>query len=104
MKSNLTTTAARSGLEDYRVWITRLRTQLPKSLRLSLTGLPDWLHSADLPALVATVDGFTLQLHAVDQPELGLFAPDRALAWTRAFAELVQAAIPYRPADLQRAH
>jgi hypothetical protein len=76
---------ARAALEQYADWLALLRTQLPADMRLALTGLPDWLHSPHLHTLLERVDAFTLQVHAVDRPEAGLFDPGRALAWARRF-------------------
>lgn len=80
---------ARARLAEYRTWIQQLRARLVPGIRLSLTGLPDWLASTELPALVAAVDGFTLQVHAVDQPQFGVMTRDRALFAARTFAARV---------------
>lgn len=77
---------ARSGLGAYADWIRLLRTQLPGGLGLDLTGLPDWLHSPELALLLTRIDDFTLQVHAVDRPEAGLFDRGRALRWARQFS------------------
>lgn len=79
--------SARAGLGAYADWIRLLRTQLPADLRLDLTGLPDWLHSPELALLLTRIDGFTLQVHAVDRPEAGLFDRARALRWARQFSQ-----------------
>lgn len=78
--------SARAGLTAYADWIRLLRSQLPRDLRIAVTGLPDWLESPVLATLLARVDGFTLQVHAVDRPEAGLFDDARALRWARRFA------------------
>lgn len=98
--------AARAALPAYADWLSLLRTQLPGGLRLALTGLPDWLHSPHLRTLLARIDGFTLQVHAVDRPEAGLFDAQRARAWARRFSRLhpgqgFQLALPTYAARIQ---
>lgn len=80
---------ARARLPAYAEQLRDLRTGLPRELDLSITALPDWLHSDDLDAVLAAVDASVLQLHAVLQPGAGLFDPLLALRWTRAYARRV---------------
>lgn len=55
---------------------------LPATLKLSITALPAWLDSPELPGLLAVVDSSVLQVHAVSSPEHGLFDPAQAKQWT----------------------
>ena len=53
-------------LEDYAAFLARLRTQLPKRYRLSVTGLLDWSANGDpraLAALAGTLDEVVLQTY-----------------------------------------
>ncbi|PMZ64106.1 DUF3142 domain-containing protein, partial [Pseudomonas sp. GW247-3R2A] len=66
--------------------LTHLRTALPTALPLSITALPAWLDSPELPALLATVDSSVLQVHAVSDPRRGLFDPEQARKWVNAWS------------------
>jgi hypothetical protein len=72
---------ARSSLAGYGNWIAQLRENWQDGPAIAITGLPDWLNSKDLGFLRATVDEFTLQVHAANDPATGLFDPQRALQW-----------------------
>ncbi|ATE74892.1 DUF3142 domain-containing protein [Pseudomonas frederiksbergensis] len=78
--------AGNARLPAYREFLTHLRGVLPASLPLSITALPAWLDSSELPALLATVDSCVLQVHAVSDPRRGLFDPDQARQWARAWS------------------
>ncbi|GID05011.1 DUF3142 domain-containing protein [Pseudomonas sp. 008] len=78
--------AGNARLPAYREFLTHLRGVLPASLPLSITALPAWLDSSELPALLATVDSSVLQVHAVSDPRRGLFDPDQARQWARAWS------------------
>lgn len=80
--------AGNARLAAYREFLTHLRTILPVSIPLSITALPAWLDSPELPALLSTVDSSVLQVHAVSDPRLGLFNPDQARQWTRAWSRI----------------
>ena len=80
--------AGNARLPAYAQFLTRLRSALPTTLPLSITALPAWLDSSQLPALLATVDSSVLQVHAVSDPRRGLFDPDQALKWAKAWARL----------------
>ena len=80
--------SARAGLPVYRQWLAELRTDWPQAPDFAITGLPDWLESPELPALIHAVQGFTLQVHAVDRPEAGLFDAVRARAWVTRLDQL----------------
>ncbi|QCY09738.1 DUF3142 domain-containing protein [Pseudomonas sp. MPC6] len=73
--------AGNARLPAYREFLVHLRSVLPASLPLSITALPSWLDSPELPALLSTVDSSVLQVHAVSDPRSGLFDPDQAKKW-----------------------
>ncbi|VVQ10415.1 hypothetical protein PS918_05212 [Pseudomonas fluorescens] len=75
-------------LPAYREFLTHLRTVLPGTLPLSITALPAWLDSRELPALLASVDSSVLQVHAVSDPRRGLFDPDQARQWVKAWSRI----------------
>lgn len=75
-------------LPAYRKFLTDLRGNLPGSLKLSITALPAWLDSPELSALLAVVDSSVLQVHAVSDPRRGLFDPDQAKTWARAWSRI----------------
>ncbi|WP_223431344.1 DUF3142 domain-containing protein [Pseudomonas sp. GL-B-26] len=72
----------------YREFLTQLRAVLPATIALSITALPAWLDSPELPALLSTVDSSVLQVHAVSDPRLGLFDPDLARQWAKAWSRI----------------
>lgn len=80
--------AGNARLLDYAEFLKHLRAALPTALPLSITALPAWLDSAQLPALLQTVDSSVLQVHAVSDPRRGLFDPDQALKWAKAWARI----------------
>jgi hypothetical protein len=80
--------AGNARLPAYRDFLTHLRAVLPASLPLSITALPAWLDSPELPALLATVDSSVLQVHAVSDPRRGLFDPDQARQWAKAWSRI----------------
>jgi len=80
--------AGNARLPAYREFLAHLRTVLPASLALSITALPAWLDSPELPALLASVDSSVLQAHAVSDPRLGLFDPDLARKWAMAWSRI----------------
>ncbi|HJR31653.1 MAG TPA: DUF3142 domain-containing protein [Pseudomonas sp.] len=80
--------AGNARLPAYREFLTHLRAVLPASVPLSITALPAWLDSPELPALLATVDSSVLQVHAVSDPRRGLFDPDQARQWAWAWSRI----------------
>ena len=80
--------AGNARLPAYRQFLTNLRTVLPASLPLSITALPAWLDSPELPALLSTADSSVLQVHAVSDPRRGLFDPAQAKKWARAWSRI----------------
>ncbi|MGF6327790.1 hypothetical protein ABH909_000668 [Pseudomonas sp. BS3782 TE3695] len=80
--------AGNARLPAYREFLTHLRAVLPASLPLSITALPAWLDSPELPALLATVDSSVLQVHAVSDPRRGLFDSNQARQWARGWSRI----------------
>ena len=80
--------AGNARLTGYAGFLKHLRAALPPSLPLSITALPAWLDSAQLPALLQSVDSSVLQVHAVSDPRLGLFDHEQALKWAKAWARV----------------
>ncbi|WLH35677.1 DUF3142 domain-containing protein [Pseudomonas sp. FP2196] len=80
--------AGNARLPAYAEFLTHLRSALPQSLPLSITALPAWLDSAQLPNLLATVDSSVLQVHAVSDPRRGLFDAEQARRWAEAWGEI----------------
>jgi hypothetical protein len=72
-----------SGLDDYAVFLSRLRAAMAQQLPLSITLLPDWLDAAEFPKLLDSVDEVVLQLHALPRWGTQLFDPIRAKAWAQ---------------------
>lgn len=77
--------AATARLANYRELLRIVREEVAPP-RLVFTALPDWLRSADFPALAAEADAYVLQVHSLEKPrryedDYGLFSPDRARAW-----------------------
>jgi hypothetical protein len=77
--------AGNARLPAYRQFLAQLRGALPTLLPLSITALPSWLDSRELPALLSTVDSSVLQVHAVNDPRRGLFDADQARQWAKAW-------------------
>ncbi|MFJ7797305.1 DUF3142 domain-containing protein [Pseudomonas sp. NPDC096950] len=80
--------AGNARLSAYRTFLTQLRAALPASLPLSITALPAWLDSPELPGLLTTVDSSVLQVHAVSDPRRGLFDADQAKQWAKAWSRI----------------
>lgn len=80
--------AGNARLPAYRKFLTDLRADLPAAMPLSITALPAWLDSPELPALLSTVDSSVLQVHAVSDPRRGLFDPDQAQKWAKAWSRI----------------
>lgn len=87
---------ARARLGAYAQWLAELRRALPPSLPITITVLPDWLESPDFVMLAASADKLVLQVHAVRDPEQGLFDAADALRWQRRLSQLTSK--PYRVA------
>lgn len=80
--------AGSARLSVYTEFLAHLRGALPANLPLSITALPAWLDSPQLPALLATVDSSVLQVHAVSDPRRGLFDPEQARRWAKAWGRV----------------
>jgi len=80
--------AGSARLSGYTEFLAHLRGALPANLPLSITALPAWLDSPQLPALLATVDSSVLQVHAVSDPRRGLFDPEQAQRWAKAWGRV----------------
>lgn len=80
--------AGNARLLAYREFLAHLRAALPTSLPLSITALPSWLDSRELPALLSTADSSVLQVHAVSDPRRGLFDADQARQWAKAWSRI----------------
>ncbi|MCU0070806.1 DUF3142 domain-containing protein [Pseudomonas koreensis] len=80
--------AGSARLSAYTEFLAHLRGALPANLPLSITALPAWLDSPQLPALLATVDSSVLQVHAVSDPRRGLFDPEQAQRWVKAWGRV----------------
>jgi hypothetical protein len=80
--------AGNARLPAYRQFLAQLRVALPAPLPLSITALPSWLDSRELPALLSTVDSSVLQVHAVSDPRRGLFDADQARQWAKAWSRI----------------
>lgn len=76
---------ATARLPAYAHWLGSVRSLLQNQERLSITGLPTWLQSRDLEAVLAQVDEAVLQVHAVENPRVGLFDPLLAHTWLEQF-------------------
>ncbi|WP_439820365.1 DUF3142 domain-containing protein [Pseudomonas sp. HLG18] len=82
--------AGNARLPAYTDFLIHLRAALPANLPLSITALPAWLDSPQLPALLAAVDSSVLQVHAVSDPRRGLFDAEQAQRWARAWGRVTE--------------
>lgn len=80
--------SASSKLALYQQFLKQLRMKLPTEQQLSLTVLPAWIDSPDLPALLQQADTSVLQVHAVLSPEQGLFDAKLASGWIARYSKL----------------
>lgn len=87
---------ASAKLARYAAFLARLRAELPAARPLAITALPAWLNAPALPAVLAQADEAVLQVHAVSNPQSGLFEPRRALDWVQRFSRL--SPVPFRVA------
>ncbi|MBB2205675.1 DUF3142 domain-containing protein [Gluconacetobacter takamatsuzukensis] len=74
-------------LPAYARFLAQLRGRLGQATPLSVTILPAWLASPALDDVLARVEDAVLQIHAVQNPQFGLFNPGKAHDWLRAFAQ-----------------
>lgn len=76
---------ATARLPAYAHWLSTVRGLLKNHERLSITALPTWLQSRALDAVLAQVDEAVLQVHAVQNPRVGLFDASAAQGWLDQF-------------------
>ena len=79
---------ATAAVGDYAVWLQAVRDGLPADLALWVTTLPDWRHSPEITMLLASVDAYTLQVHAVLGNREGLMDMGLARQWVADFSAL----------------
>jgi hypothetical protein len=77
---------ATARLTDYARFLSRLRERLDRAVPLSITALPTWLSSPEVDEVFAQADEINLQVHAVQNPRLGLFDRHRARVWIEELA------------------
>ena len=87
-------------LRSYAIWLQHLRSQLPHGVQLWITGLPSWLGESGLSLLLASCDGWVLQVHSLGRPESKGAAPQlcdvrKSRSWAESAAEL---GVPFRVA------
>lgn len=70
-----------SKLHLYITLLKTLKEKLPKDIQLNITMIPDWLRSPLFPELSAQVPCPVLQVHSVDNPQMGLFNPQNAIKY-----------------------
>ncbi len=85
-----------SRLADYARLLAAIKPQLPNDATLSITTLPAWIDAPGLSNVIAKSDEAVLQVHAVSDPQHGLFDPKQAGQWIAAFAK--QTTKPFRVA------
>jgi len=84
--------AATRGLEDYRTFLTKLRSRLPKRYGLSVTGLMDWSANGD-PAVLAGLVG------VVDEVVVQTYQGTRTIpGYARYFRRIARLPVPHRVA------
>jgi len=76
--------SATARLAGYARFLTALRTALGAGTVLSITVLPTWLSAPAFPSVADTADLLVLQVHAIDDPRVGLFDANRAERWVEA--------------------
>lgn len=69
-----------SRLATYTSFLRELKLGLP-GRKVAITMLPTWISDASFPALAKGVDSLVLQVHAVQNPQTGIFDPLAASAW-----------------------
>ncbi|GLR34570.1 hypothetical protein GCM10007922_41290 [Shewanella decolorationis] len=85
--------SASSKLAAYNAFLRELKSQLPHTLKLSITSLPAWLSSPAFPPLFDNIDELVLQIHSVSDPRLGLFDPAQGWQWVEQLSQLAK--VPY---------
>ncbi len=77
---------ATAHLADYAAFLRALREAIGPRTVITVTALPTWLAAADFAAVADAADLLVLQVHAIEDPRLGLFDPGRAARWVFALA------------------
>ena len=72
---------ATARLAAYARFLSNLRSRMGCAVPLSITALPAWLSSPEVDEVFAQADEIDLQVHAVQNPRMGLFDRERARAW-----------------------
>ncbi|HXP76901.1 MAG TPA: DUF3142 domain-containing protein [Stellaceae bacterium] len=72
---------ATARLPAYARFLTKLRAELDGTTPLSITVLPTWLGSREFDRVQSVADETVLQVHAVQDPHVGLFDAATALRW-----------------------
>lgn len=70
-----------SKLRGYISLLKLLKDKLPKDIHLNITMIPDWLRSPVFTELSAQIPYPVLQVHSVDDPQTGLFTPEKAVEY-----------------------
>ncbi|HEX3628724.1 MAG TPA: DUF3142 domain-containing protein [Verrucomicrobiae bacterium] len=59
---------AQSKLDGYRLWISTIRRAITP-VPVVITVLPSWLNESSFPNLIASADGYVLQVHSLEAPK-----------------------------------
>ncbi|HEY1790573.1 MAG TPA: DUF3142 domain-containing protein [Verrucomicrobiae bacterium] len=59
---------AQSKLDGYRVWVVAIRRAIAP-VPVIVTALPSWLNEPSFPKLIASADGYVLQVHSLEAPK-----------------------------------
>ena len=78
---------ATAQLAVYARFLAMLRVRVDRAVPLSITALPTWLSSPEVNEVFAQADEINLQVHAVQNPHLGLFDRQRARVWIEELAQ-----------------
>lgn len=70
-----------SKLKLYIQLLQSLKTKLPEDIELNITMIPDWMRSPVFPQLTEQIPNPVLQIHSVDNPQVGLFTTQNAFAY-----------------------
>jgi hypothetical protein len=76
------------ALAQYASFLRTIRVLIPDDMSLSVTVLPAWMDSGDLPAILSAADRSVLQVHSVMDPHRGLIEADTASHWIDRYAAI----------------
>lgn len=82
--------SASSKLAAYNAFLRQLKSQIPNTLKLSITALTAWLSSTEFPSLFEHIDELVLQIHSVSDPRLGLFDATQGWQWVEQLSRLAK--------------